>query len=75
MHSLHSLCFTKCNTNSSRDSQTTNSQLFPFTAAANKNSIILSPENENGKVCLVPSNGKLDQTTCNGTTDQEFTIS
>ncbi|KIM98228.1 hypothetical protein OIDMADRAFT_167064 [Oidiodendron maius Zn] len=63
-----------CGGRADGDSQTTNSQLFPFSAAANGNSIVLAPENGNGQVCLVPINGKLDQTTCDGSADQSFTI-
>ncbi|RFU35045.1 hypothetical protein B7463_g1308, partial [Scytalidium lignicola] len=63
-----------CGGRADGDSQTTNSQLFPFSAATNTNSIVLAPENGNGQVCLVPLNGKLDQTTCDGSADQEFTI-
>lgn len=55
--------------------QTTNSQLFPFDAAVNTNSIVLAPENANGEICLVPLDGKLDQANCDGSTSQEFTIS
>ncbi|RQM06594.1 hypothetical protein DH86_00001219 [Scytalidium sp. 3C] len=63
-----------CGGRADGDSTTTNSQLFPFDAAVNTNSITLAPENGNGQVCLVPNNGKLDQTTCDGGADQQFTI-
>ncbi|KAH8802635.1 hypothetical protein F5884DRAFT_475665 [Xylogone sp. PMI_703] len=63
-----------CGGRADGDSQTTNSQLFPFNIDENSNSILLAPENGNGQTCLVPINGKLDSTNCDGSADQEFTI-
>jgi hypothetical protein len=52
--------------------QVTNSQLFTFKAG--ETSLRLQPENGNGAICLVPNNGKLDETVCNTGADQLFSI-
>lgn len=51
---------------------TSNSQLFPF--SANETSLTIAPENENGQTCLVNVNGLLNQAACNGDASQIFII-
>ncbi|KAH8917227.1 hypothetical protein BT69DRAFT_1302012 [Atractiella rhizophila] len=61
-----------CGGRADGEGETTDSQLFPFTAG--ETSLALSPKNSQGKTCFVINNGKLDAAACDGASDQTFTL-
>lgn len=58
-------------TNIKTEGQTTGSQLFPFDGTDN---IVLQPDTDNDKFCLVAGKNRLESTNCDNQKDQSFEL-